>query len=326
MVAKHPVLEVRLNRFIRPRPTPRQAAFMALPHREALFGGAVGGGKSLALLMSALQYVDLPGYHALIVRKSFPMLAQPGGLIFAAKRLLVPTGVAWNASDSQFVFPSGSTLTFRHFDDVAAEANFQGGEYHFIGVDEATDFTEEQVLFLSSRLRKSPNAPFPLRLRLTAYPHGPGKEWIYRRYVLEGRRHGRPFVESRLEDNPYVDLDSYDEWLRELGHIRYEQFRRGTGPSGTRGPCSSRPGSTIAIWRRPSSQPGCPCAGPGTPRRAMGPVTTQPGCSWGTPQRACGTCSTRGGPGTPRSGWSDSSPPPRSGIRPGPGLASTTRR
>ncbi len=227
MAIDHGVLRPRLNRFVTLRPTPRQAAFLALPHREALYGGAVGGGKSLALLMSALQYVDLPGYHALIVRKSFPMLAQPGGLIFVAKPLLVPLGVAWNASESQFVFPSRSTLTFRHFDDAAAEANFQGGEYHFIGVDEATDFTEDQVLFLSSRLRKSPKDPFPLRLRLSAYPHGPGKEWIYRRYVVEGRGHGRPFVESRLEDNPHIDLGSYDEWLRGLGHIRYEQFRRG---------------------------------------------------------------------------------------------------
>jgi predicted phage terminase large subunit-like protein len=181
----------------------------------------------LALLMAALQYVDVGGYNALIVRKSYPMLAQPGGLIFSAKKLLLPMGVAWNASETQFAFPSGATLTFRHFEDQAAGANFQGGEYHFIGIDEGTDFSEEQVLFLSSRLRKSPEQPFPLRLRLTAYPNGPGKEWIYRRYVLEGQKHGRPFVESRLEDNPYVDLASYDEWLRGLGHIRYEQFRRG---------------------------------------------------------------------------------------------------
>ncbi len=220
-------LRPRLNRFITLRPTPRQAAFLLLPHREALYGGAVGGGKSFALLMAGLQYADLPGYNALIVRKSYPMLAQPGGLIFLAKSLLLPIGVAWNASESQFRFPSGATLSFRPFEDASAGANFQGGEYHFIGVDEATDFSEEQVLFLSSRLRRSPDRPFPLRLRLTAYPHGPGKEWIYRRYVLEGARNGRPFVESRLEDNPHIDLPSYEEWLRGLGPIRYEQFRRG---------------------------------------------------------------------------------------------------
>jgi predicted phage terminase large subunit-like protein len=179
------------------------------------------------LLIAALQYVDRPGYRALIVRKTYPMLAQPGGLIFLAKELLLPLGAAWNSTEMQSVFSSGATFTFRHFEDQGAEANFQGGQYHFIGVDEATDFSEEQVLFLSSRLRRTPGDPIPLRLRLTAYPNGPGKEWVYRRYVLEGRRHGRPFIESKLQDNPYLDLESYDEWLRGLGHVRYEQFRLG---------------------------------------------------------------------------------------------------
>jgi predicted phage terminase large subunit-like protein len=226
-VLDHQKLRPRLNRYLRLRPTPRQAAFLLLPHREALFGGAVGGGKSVALLMAALQYADVPAYRALIVRKSYPMLSQPGGLIFEARQLLLPAGVSWSSSEAQFAFPSGATLTFRHFEDQGAEANFQGGEYHFIGVDEATDFSRDQVLFLTSRLRKGPDDPIPLRLRLTAYPHGPGKEWIYRRYVLEGPAHARPFVESRLEDNPHVDLASYDEWLRELGSVRYQQFRLG---------------------------------------------------------------------------------------------------
>jgi len=220
-------LQLRLNRFIRIRPTPRQAAFMMLPHREALFGGAVGGGKSAALLMAALQYVDVPGYDALIVKKNYPSLAQPNGLIFQAKHLLAPSGATWNVNDMAFSFPSGATLTFRHHETASAESNFQGGEYHFIGVDEATDFTKEQVLFLSSRLRKGPGDPIPLRLRVTAYPNGPGKEWVYRYFILEGPSNGRPFIESHLEDNPYIDTDSYDEFLRGLGHIRYEQYRRG---------------------------------------------------------------------------------------------------
>ncbi len=127
-----PRLLPRLNRFIPLRPTPRQAAFLMVSDREALFGGAVGGGKSMALLMSALQYVDRRGYRALVVRKTYPMLAQPGGLIFAAKRLLLPLGVRWSPSEMQFEFPGGATLTFRHFEDQGAEANFQGGEYHLI--------------------------------------------------------------------------------------------------------------------------------------------------------------------------------------------------
>ena len=50
-------------------PTPPQAAFLKLSDlgvSEALYGGAAGGGKSDALLMDALRYVDVPGYSALI--------------------------------------------------------------------------------------------------------------------------------------------------------------------------------------------------------------------------------------------------------------------
>ena len=59
-------------------PTPKQQVFMNLTIREAFFGGAAGGGKSDALLMDALQYVDVKGYSAIIFRKSFTDLIKPG--------------------------------------------------------------------------------------------------------------------------------------------------------------------------------------------------------------------------------------------------------
>jgi hypothetical protein len=42
------------------RPSPRQEAFLLLPAFEVFFGGAGGGGKSLALLIGALQFSDVP--------------------------------------------------------------------------------------------------------------------------------------------------------------------------------------------------------------------------------------------------------------------------
>ena len=48
----------------RSTPTPRQEAFLRLHDTRRFFGGAAGGGKSIALLMAALQYADVPGYHA----------------------------------------------------------------------------------------------------------------------------------------------------------------------------------------------------------------------------------------------------------------------
>jgi len=224
MQAEHSFFAPMISSYIPTRPTPPQIAFLAMPHREVLYGGAVGSGKSFAMFMAALQYADHPGYHALIVRKNYPMLVQPNGLLFLAKELLTPQGVSWSSAEMRFTFPSGATLTFRHFEDASAEANFQGSEYHFIGIDEATDFTEDQVMLLTARLRQGLADKIPLRLRLTAYPYGPGKEWVYRRYVLEGKQNGRPFIRARLEDNPYLDVEGYKETLRGLGEIRFRQL------------------------------------------------------------------------------------------------------
>ena len=57
-------------------PQPKQAAFMARPEYEALYGGAAGGGKSDALVIEALRQVGVPHYKGLILRKTFPQLAE----------------------------------------------------------------------------------------------------------------------------------------------------------------------------------------------------------------------------------------------------------
>ena len=47
------------NPFIPMTPTAKQAAFLSLPVDEALYGGSAGGGKSVALLAAALQFVHV---------------------------------------------------------------------------------------------------------------------------------------------------------------------------------------------------------------------------------------------------------------------------
>ncbi|MGH2597265.1 MAG: phage terminase large subunit [Actinomycetota bacterium] len=217
----------RLTRYIPHRPTPQQAAFLLVRATEAFYGGAAGGGKTDALLMAALQYVDVPGYAALLVRESYPMFTQPGGLIARSHGWLDHTGATWNESERQWTFPSGATLTFRSLPDAGAERNFQGSEYDFIGVDEVTDFLEDRYRFLFSRLRSHRDSQIPLRMRVASNPYGPGREWVYRRFILEGRAAGRVFIPARLEDNPFIEQDSYDRNLRELGPLVYQQLRHG---------------------------------------------------------------------------------------------------
>ncbi|MGH2660716.1 MAG: phage terminase large subunit, partial [Actinomycetota bacterium] len=217
----------RLTRYIPHVPTPKQAAFLIVSAEEAFFGGAAGGGKSDALLMAALQYVDVPGYAALLVRESYQMLNQPGGLMDRAGSWLSGTDATWNGSEHQWRFPSGATLTFRHLQDSGAELNFQGAEYQFIGIDEVTDLAESQYRFLFSRLRRTAGSRVPLRMRAASNPCGPGLEWVHRRFIIEGPNAGRVVIAARLEDNPYLDRETYERSLKQLGSIEYRQLRHG---------------------------------------------------------------------------------------------------
>ena len=148
------LLEPRLNSFIPHMPTPRQAAFLLLECREAFYGGAGGGGKSDALLMAALQYADIPGYSALIIRRNFAELALPNALIDRAHTWLHGRPDArWNEQRKQWRFSSGATLTFGYLEGARDADRYASAEFHFIGVDELTQFGEKQYVDLFARLR-----------------------------------------------------------------------------------------------------------------------------------------------------------------------------
>jgi predicted phage terminase large subunit-like protein len=186
---------------------------MCLPHLEALFGGAAGGGKSVALLAAALMYVDVPGYSALILRRNYRSFEQHGGLLELAKQWLSGTNAVWSEATSTWRFPSGATLSFRHLHDVG---HLQGSEFQFIGVDELTEVTEQDYLYLFARLRAKADSSIPSRMRVTSNPVGPGVEWVYQRFLIEGLSAGRVFIPARFEDNPHLDQAGYRASLAQL--------------------------------------------------------------------------------------------------------------
>jgi len=210
--------------------SPKQAAFLLLDCKEAFYGGAVGGGKSVALLAAALQYVDVPGYNALLLRRTYSDLVLPGALLDLAKELLAPwiwkKEVHFLEKEKRFMFPSGANLVFGYLDSEQDKYRYQSSAFHFIGFDELTQFTETQYTYLFSRLRKRVGSLIPSRMRSASNPDG-NMEWVKQRFIVEGQRKGRIFIPARLEDNPHLDQESYEEALAELDPITRLRLREG---------------------------------------------------------------------------------------------------
>src|SRR5262245_55996879 len=169
------------------QPTDKQSEFLISDHLEVFFGGAAGGGKSVALLMAALQYVKRPGYAALIIRKDLPRLALAGGLIPRSHEWLAGSKAKWNQARRQWTFPvkggQPATLTFGYLCRPLDKFRYASSEFQFIAFDELTDFTEEDYLFLFSRLRRNTRLDVPLRMRAASNPGGLGHLWVKQRFI-----------------------------------------------------------------------------------------------------------------------------------------------
>lgn len=182
--------------------------------------------------MAALQYVDVPKYSALLIRKTYADLAQPGALLDMAKDWLMPWvekgEVKWSDKDKKFTFPSGATLKLGYLETDADKYQYQGAVYQYIGIDECTQIVPSGYTYLFSRLRKAAGMPVPLRYRATANPGGEHHDYYYNRFFTEeAREKGRVFMGATLDDNPYLDQESYRESLSELTPLEQEQLLKG---------------------------------------------------------------------------------------------------
>lgn len=225
-------LKVRVP-FFPGEPSPIQRAFLLLdPVLDVLYGGAYGPGKSWALLMAALRYTDRPGYGGLLMRATLTELeAEPNGLIPTLGGWLDHTAARWTPRTRTWHFPSGATITFGYLQDPDDHLRYRGPSWHFVGIDQAEEIRPSHLQFMFSRLRRRAGDELPIRYRLTANPGGRAHEFLVRRYRTIERdldpRSGRAFLPGLIEDNPHLDVASYEEVLSQLGEVEYRRGRWG---------------------------------------------------------------------------------------------------
>ena len=219
------------------QPQPRQAAFMERPEWEALYGGAAGGGKSDALVIEALRQVHIPHYKALILRKTFPQLAELIDKSLNYYPMAFP-GARYNSSSHTWTFPSGAKIIFGSMQYTKDRLKYQGQAYDFVAFDELTHFSWEEYSYLFSRCR--PNGPGTrCYIRSTANPGGVGHGWVKERFITAGKpmvpvwedirwrdpagkeyreKRSRIFVPSSVFDNPAL-LQNDPDYITRLASM-----------------------------------------------------------------------------------------------------------
>lgn len=176
------------QRIIAPQPG-AQSAFLSSSADITVYGGAAGGGKSYAILLDPLRYISNPGFRALIFRRTFKELNMSGGLWDESQSLYSLVGGRANYSKYSWVFPSGAEIGFANLQHQSDIKQYQGAQIAYIGLDEATHFTEDMFWFLTSRNRSV--AGIPPCIRMTCNPDA--GSWL------------RKFIDYWVGDDGYPD-------------------------------------------------------------------------------------------------------------------------
>lgn len=213
--------------------------------KALLYGGAAGGGKTdLGCKHAYDRCQAVPNMRVLYVRTSFPELKRTA--IVRCLEKFDPNVAEYNRNDKVWRFRNGSELEFGYLESDDDVYQYKSAEYDIIIMDEASEFSYFQFVYLFSRLRTSiekKRAGSKPHMLLMTNPEGKGVAWL-KRYFVEATDRGRrvvtylmqpdqpdseitvAFVPSKVTDNPHIDPD-YRKSLTMLPEIKRRQLLEG---------------------------------------------------------------------------------------------------
>lgn len=177
---------------------PYQKRAMITPANELLVGGSAGPGKSFFLRAAAIIWaLEVPGIQIFLFRRLYKELLPnhiygDNKFMRQLKEMLEAGDVEFNKSEGVFTFWNDSRIQLCHAqypDDVNI---YLGAEFNVLLVDEATQFLEQMIRFLRSRVRLgSLNVPQKWKGRLpkaiyASNPGGVGHNYFKQGWVDHG--------------------------------------------------------------------------------------------------------------------------------------------
>lgn len=188
----------------RPNSDP-QRKFFSSKCKYTCYGGARGGGKTWAVRTKAVGgALKYPGIKILIIRRTYKDLENT--LIDPIKTMVPQSVGEYNASLYRMTFINGSYIRFGHLSGYSSTVSgeYQGQEYDWIFMDEATQFTEREFRGLAACMRGVNK--IPKRFYLTCNPGGIGHAWVKRLFIDRNfKQYEAPedyvFIKATVDDN-----------------------------------------------------------------------------------------------------------------------------
>lgn len=119
--------------------------------------------------MYSLAFKDDPEFRAVYIRQTSTQLSQAGGLWMEMQSMYRPFGPACRQDRMSATFPSGAFVQCKTLGADREISNFDGGQYSLVVFDECQWHSQEQVMYLLSRIRSKAKGPH--KLIATCNPH-----------------------------------------------------------------------------------------------------------------------------------------------------------